>query len=78
MQQRRLRLVGCQTLLNVFDDGIDIAKLQTFLRSQFQLPANALLSKECRPASLPGIGLWGGGEVVVKIETKLRLVAPLM
>jgi hypothetical protein len=78
VKQRRLRLVGCQTLLNVLDDGINIAKFQPFLGGQLKLPANALLGKKRRPAPLPGIGLWRGREIVVKIETKLRLVAPLM
>jgi hypothetical protein len=34
VQQRRLRLVGCQTLLNVLDDGVDIAKFQPFFGGQ--------------------------------------------
>lgn len=78
VKQRRLRLVGCQTLLNVLDNRINIAKFQPFLGGQLKLPADALLGKKCRPAALLGVGLWRGGEVVVKIETKLRLVTPLM
>jgi len=42
------------------------------------LPADALLGKKRRPFTLPGIGLRRGGEIVIEIETKLRLIAPLM
>jgi hypothetical protein len=38
--------VGRQTLLNVFDDGVDIAKFQPFFGGQLKLPANALLGKK--------------------------------
>jgi hypothetical protein len=62
----------------VFDNGVDIAKLQPFFCGQFQLPANTLFGEKGRPAALPGIRLRGSGEVVIKIEAKLRLVAPLV
>ncbi len=67
-----------QALLYMLDDSINVAKFQPFLSGQLKLPANALLGKKRRPAALPGVGLRGGGEIVVEIETKLRLVAPLM
>ncbi len=34
--------------------------------------------QEHRPATLPGVGLRRGGKIVVEIQTKLRLIAPLM
>ena len=67
-----------QPLLNNINKMIDITKMQAFLGGEFQLPADALFGKESGPATLPGVRLGGGGEVVVKIQTKLRLVAPLM
>jgi hypothetical protein len=48
----------------------------------FPRPAQAasryVVRQKGRPAALPGIGLRGGGEIVIKIEPKLRLVAPLV
>ena len=35
-----------QTLLNMLDDGIDIAESDPFFCRQFQLPANPLLRKK--------------------------------
>jgi len=46
MQQRWLGLMRCQPLLNMFNNGVDVAELQPFFRRQFQLPANTLFSKE--------------------------------
>ncbi|MNR35439.1 hypothetical protein D3C85_1532870 [compost metagenome] len=73
-----MRLMRGKSLLDMFHDGVDIAKLQPFFRSKLQLPADTLFGKECRPAALPGVGLWRGGKIVIKIKTKLRLIAPLM
>lgn len=35
-----------QTLLNMLDDGVDIAESDPFLCCQFLLPANPLFSKK--------------------------------
>ncbi|STQ12503.1 Uncharacterised protein [Enterobacter cloacae] len=67
-----------QALLYMLDDSINVAKFEAFLGGEFKLPADTLLGKKGRPAALPGIRLWCGGEIVIKVETKLRLVAPLM
>jgi hypothetical protein len=67
-----------QPLLHIIDDAVDIAKVQPFFGSQLQLPADTLFGKESRPATLPGVGLRRGGKIVIKIQTKLRLIAPLM
>ncbi len=60
MQQRGLRLVGGEALLNMFDDGIDIAKGETFFCRQLKLPADTLLREKGRPAALPGVRLRRG------------------
>ena len=70
-------MVG-QSLLYQIDSGIDIAKVQSLLRRELQLPADTLLGKKNRPATLPGVGLRRGGKIVIKIQTELRLIAPLM
>ncbi len=44
VQQRRLRLMRCKTLLNMLDDGIDIAESDPFFCRQFQLPAIPMVS----------------------------------
>ena len=67
-----------QTLLHIIDDAVDITEAEPFFGSQLQLPADTLFGKESRPAALPGVGLRGGGKVVIKIQPKLRLIAPLM
>lgn len=70
--------MAAKALLHVLNNGIDIAEMQSFLCRQLKLPADALLGKECRPAALPGVGLGSRGKVIIKIEPKLRLIAPLM
>ena len=78
MQQGRLRLVVLQAQIHPIDDVVDIAEGHAFLRRQLQLPADALLGEEFRPAALPGVGLRGGGQIAVEVETELRLLAPLV
>lgn len=78
MEQRRLRLMIAQPLLNNINKAIDIAKMQAFLGGELELPADALFGKERGPATLPGVRLGSRGKVIVKIQTKLRLIAPLM
>ena len=78
MEQGCLRLVRSKALLNMFDYGVNITKLQPFFCRQLQLPADTLLGKKNRPATLPGVGLRRGGKIVIKIQTELRLIAPLM
>ena len=46
MQKRWLRLMGRETLLNMLDNGVDIAKRNAFFSGEFQLPANTLLGKK--------------------------------
>ena len=46
VQQRGLRLVILQALVNMADNGVDIAKGEPFFCRQLQLPADALFGKE--------------------------------
>lgn len=47
-----------QTLLNMLDDGIDIAESDPFFCRQFQLPANPLFSKKVDQRRCQVLG-WG-------------------
>ncbi len=47
-----------QTLLNMLDDGIDIAESDPFFCRQFQLPANPLFSKKKLTSDVAVLG-WG-------------------
>lgn len=58
MEQRRLRLMIAQPLLNNINKAIDIAKMQAFLGGELELPADALFGKERGPATLRAFG-WG-------------------
>lgn len=67
-----------QTLLNMFNNGVNITKGNAFFRGEFKLPANALFGEKSRPTALPGIRLRRGRERVIKIEAELRLIALLV
>ncbi len=66
-----------QTLLNMLDDGIDIAESDPFSAASsscqpIRCSAKKVDQRRCR------VGLGSCGERVIEIEAKLRLVAPLM
>ncbi|MNI50969.1 hypothetical protein D3C73_1056640 [compost metagenome] len=60
------------------NNGVNIAKCDPFFGGKLQLPANPLFCKKGRPATLPRIGLRRGRECIIKVEAKLRLIAPFM
>jgi hypothetical protein len=67
----------CSTAAEQYQQGYRYRQNAGLFGGELQLPADALFGKERGPATLPGVGL-GSGKVVIKIQTKLRLIAPLM
>lgn len=66
-----------QTLLNMLDDGIDIAESDPFSAAGSSCQPIRCSAKKLT-SDVAGVGLGSCGERVIEIEAKLRLVAPLM
>ena len=71
MEQRRLRLMIAQPLLNNINKAIDIAKMQAFLGGELELPADALFGKERGPATLLNRAILFGGQHLVTAQKAL-------
>ncbi|MNE61270.1 hypothetical protein D3C80_1564720 [compost metagenome] len=70
--------MGLQSGMNHGGDIFNAAERHAFFRRQLQLPANALLGEERGPAALPAVGLHKRCQFIIKIQTELQLLTPLM